>query len=58
MANLPQLVCLANFENLNAVFIKEEIKQSERLIQLNKIAISQMKILFDNPIVKKLEAKK
>ena len=32
-------------ENLNAVFINENIPQSERLLKLNKIAIQQMKIL-------------
>ena len=32
-------------ESLNAVFINEELPQSERLIKLNKIAIYQMKIL-------------
>jgi len=46
-ANVSQLVCLANLENLNAVFINDEIEQSERLLKLNQIAISQMKILLD-----------
>ncbi len=32
-------------ENLNAIFIAEDISQKERLIKLNKIAIQQMKIL-------------
>ncbi|MFO7710276.1 MAG: hypothetical protein R6V53_00770, partial [Candidatus Woesearchaeota archaeon] len=32
-------------ENLNALFIKEGLSQSERLVKLNEIAISQMKIL-------------
>lgn len=32
-------------ENLNAVFINENIPQSERLLKLNRIAIQQMKIL-------------
>ena len=57
-ADVRQLVCLANLENLNALFIEQKIKQSERLRQLNKIAISQMKSLLDNPTVKKLEGKK
>lgn len=30
-SNVTQLVCLANLENLNAVFIKEGQQQSERL---------------------------
>ena len=56
-ANVTQLVCLSNLENLNAVFIEQKIEQSERLLQLNKIAISQMKLLLDNSTVEKLETK-
>ena len=56
-ADVRQLVCLANLESLNAEFIKQKLSQSERLKQLNKIAIFQMKILFDDPIIKKLEIK-
>ena len=44
-ANAAQLVCLANLENLNALFIKEGVCQSERLQKLNRIAIEQMEIL-------------
>ena len=44
-SNVTQLVCLANLENLNAVFINDGLAQSERLVKLNQIAISQMKIL-------------
>jgi hypothetical protein len=44
-ANINQLICLSNLENINAVFINENISQSERLIKLNHIAIQQMKIL-------------
>jgi hypothetical protein len=46
-ATINQLICLANMENLNAVFINEKIPQKERLIKLNRIAIQQMKILQD-----------
>lgn len=42
---MNELICLANLENLNAVFINYGLKQSERLEKLNKIAISQMNIL-------------
>src|SRR5690554_2924126 len=38
-ANASQLVCLANLENLNAVFINDGLSQSERLKKLNLIAI-------------------
>ncbi len=44
-SNVAHLVCLANLENLNAVFINENYPQSTRLEKLNKIAIQQMKIL-------------
>ncbi|PID29296.1 MAG: DNA-binding protein [Candidatus Cloacimonadota bacterium] len=51
-ANVSQLVCLANLENLNAVFINEEMPQNERLVKLNQIAINQMQILLqqDTPM--------
>ncbi len=45
-ANASQLICLANLENLNAVFISDGLEQSERLAKLNQIAISQMSILL------------
>lgn len=45
-ANVSQLVCLANLENLNAVFISEGMPQHERLKKLNQIAIGQMRILL------------
>ncbi len=44
-AVINELICLANMENLNAVFINEKTPQQERLIRLNKIAIQQMQIL-------------
>jgi len=44
-ANIYQLVCLSNLENLNASFIKEGLSQSKRLNKLNETAISQMIIL-------------
>ena len=53
-ANVSQLVCLANLENLNAVFIDEGLSQVQRLEKLNKIAISQMKILVEDKSIKKL----
>ena len=38
-ANVSQLVCLSNMENLNAVFIADGMPQAERLKKLNAIAI-------------------
>lgn len=44
-ANINELICLSNMENLNAVFINDNMSQKERLLKLNQIAIEQMKIL-------------
>ena len=49
-ATINELICLANSENLNAVFINDCLKQSERLERLNKIAIYQIKILNESDI--------
>ena len=54
-ANVSQLVCLSNLENLNAVFINEGMPQAERLAKLNAIAISQMKVLMEDHRIFQLE---
>jgi hypothetical protein len=54
-ANVSQLVCLANLENLNAVFIGEGMAQHERLKKLNQIAIGQMRILLQTNTDKALK---
>ncbi len=54
-ANVSQLVCLANLENLNAHFIHEGMGQAERLERLNQIAIQQMRLLLEDRTVKKIE---
>lgn len=46
-ASINELICLANLENLNAVFVNDKMTQQERLIRLNKIAIQQMQILLE-----------
>jgi len=56
-ANVSQLVCLSNLENLNAVFINEGMPQAERLAKLNAIAISQMKVLTEDHRLLALEGK-
>lgn len=53
-ANLEQLVVLSNLESINAVLINNGLNQSERLIQLNGIAINQMKSLISSSQIKKL----
>ena len=55
-ANVSQLVCLSNLENLNALFIQEQMPQAQRLRKLNQIAIQQMRLLIDDTRVKRLEA--
>lgn len=57
-ADISQLVCLSNLENLNAIFIKDNMPQGERLVRLNQIAIHQMKLLTEDTGVKKLEGEK
>lgn len=44
-ATAAQRVCISNLENLTALFIGQALPQSERLIRLSQIAISQMKRL-------------
>ena len=44
-ADIAQLICLANLENLNAVLIEEKFSQPQRLERLNQVAIKQMRIL-------------
>lgn len=46
-ATINELICLSNMENINAVFIDQGMKQGERLVKLNKIAIQQMRVLED-----------
>ena len=53
-ATLEQLVILSNMESINALLIQQGLSQSERLIQLNKVAITQMKSLLESKAIKKL----
>ena len=55
-AELEQLVVLSNLESINALLIKQGLPQSERIIQLNKTAIAQMKTLVENRAVKRLNS--
>jgi hypothetical protein len=54
-AEVSQLICLSNLENLNALFINEGLPQPDRLRKLNNIAIQQMKLLTDDTRILKLE---
>ena len=53
-ATLEQLVVLSNLESINAVLIHQGLKSSERLMQLNDIAISQVRSLIGNSAIKRL----
>jgi KilA-N domain len=54
-AAIEQLVVLSNMESINAVLIHNGLSQPERLVQLNKMAIIQMKSLLQNTTIKKLK---
>lgn len=49
-AEVSQLVCLSNLENLNAYLIEQGVNQQERLIKLNSAAIRQMKVLAEETL--------
>jgi hypothetical protein len=57
-ATIQQLVVLSNLESINAMLIAQLKPQNERLVQLNNIAITQMKSLVDNQHLKKLQEEK
>ena len=54
-ATIEQLVVLSNMESINALLIGQSLAQKNRLIQLNKVAISQMKSLTENKAFKKIK---
>lgn len=53
-ASLEQLVVLSNMESINALLISQGITPPERLRELNKVAITQMKSLVKNKAIKQL----
>lgn len=54
-ATLEQLVVLSNMESINALLIGQGLSQTDRLLQLNKVAITQMKSLTESSAIKKLK---
>ena len=54
-ATLEQLVVLSNMESINALLIQQGLSQSDRLIQLNRVAITQMKSLMGSKTVKNIK---
>ena len=53
--DLLHLIILNNLENTNAELIRMNIKQSDRLVQLNESARNQMEALKNNQNIKELE---
>lgn len=53
--DILHLIVLSNLENLNAKMIEDGINQKERLEKLNKIAIKQLSILYNDNNVLKIE---
>lgn len=54
-STIEQLVVLSNLESINAVLIRQGLNQSERLEQLNQIAITQITSLVKISNLKKLK---
>lgn len=54
-ASLEQLVVLSNLESINALLISQGATAQDRLIQLNKVAITQMKSLVENKSLRKIK---
>lgn len=54
-ATIEQLVVLSNLESINSLLIQQNLSQNERIIQLNKVAISQMISLVRNRNVQQLK---
>jgi hypothetical protein len=54
-ATLEQLVVLSNMESINALLIRQELPQGERLVQLNSVAITQMRSLVENQHLRQLK---
>lgn len=54
-ATMEQLVVLSNMESMNAELIKAGIGPADRLVKLNQMAISQMRVLIENTQLKKLK---
>ena len=54
-ATLEQLVVLSNMESINALLIRQGLLQGERLVQLNSVAITQMRSLVNSRNLKMLK---
>ena len=54
VATLEQLVVLSNMESINALLIQQGVPSPERILQLNQVAIMQMKSIMSVNTLKKL----
>jgi len=54
-ATIEQLLVLANLENINALFINKGLPQSERIMELNNLARTQLSAITDSKSIKSLE---
>ena len=54
-ATIEQLLVLANLENVNALYINNGMPKSERIVELNRLARSQMTALLSNSSIKELK---
>ncbi|CDL85456.1 hypothetical protein [Xenorhabdus szentirmaii] len=54
-ATLEQLVMLSNLESFNAELIGQGLSANDRFQKLNRVAVSQMKILIENKSIEKLK---
>jgi hypothetical protein len=54
-ATIEQLVVLSNMESINGLLIQQNISASERILQLNQVAISQIKSLLSAKGIKILK---
>ncbi|GHT83543.1 hypothetical protein FACS1894125_7190 [Actinomycetota bacterium] len=56
-APLEHLIVLSNLESINAMLIGDELPQKERLLKLNRTAITQLKSLYTDSRIDKLQGK-
>ncbi len=55
-ATIEQLVVLSNLESINAVLIHQGLGSQDRVVQLNAIAITQMRSLVGLDALKQLSS--
>lgn len=56
-ATIEQLIVLSNLESINAEFISKGMKPEDRLVELNRIARTQLTSFLNNGNIKKIDEK-